>query len=618
MNKLYTAVLATFCLVLILFSSGFTQDNRDFPMQSQWEVFAVDRDDTPDYQAMLLLWIIPDEGLYTYAHDPGPAGFPTVLTITDDPAGGLEVFYPPGEEQPDPFDPSQISEVFPEERTPIFIPLPADVPLEGTLTTELSLLLCSDRNCWPVHKEIEFDLDGLDPAALDTAQEQDWWSRWQNAEPATQDPMPEMTFPSPEDMAVEDTRWGFETRSLTPGLEVDTFAKAALLAMIAGFILNFTPCVLPVISLKLRGMLSFEEGSGIKAQKRAFRKHNIFFALGMLIFFSILAVILSLTGMAWGQLFQSPGAIFVLGCIIFALSLSLFGLYDLPVIDLKSKSMTHDHWKNPNAEALSTGMLATFLATPCSGPFLGGVLAWTLTQPPMVIGLVLWSMGLGMALPYLLMAVFPFMLRFLPRPGPWTMYLEKILGFFLVATCIYLMSLIPEDMFIKALIMFLVIAFAAWMWGHWTSLNQSNLKRRAIRLSAIALIAIFAFFLFRPAPEHPVAWTPFEEQQFEEMLGQENILLKFTADWCPNCKFLEQTVLTYSFMAEKGPQYDLRFVRIDLTQPNPPGEEVLRALDSQSIPLVAIFSKDNPDSPLILRDMFTRGQIDRALQQELN
>ena len=616
MNKFSTQTALAFLAVLLFFSSGFTQDSRDFPMHSQWEVFAVDQEKTPAYQAMLLLWIIPDEGLYTYAHDPGPAGFPTVLTITDDPTERLEVFYPPGEEQPDPFDPSQTSEVFPEERTPIFIPLPADIPLEGTLTTELSLLLCSDRNCWPVHKKIEFDLDRVDPAALDTAQEQDWWSRWQNAEPATQDPMPEMAFPSPEDMAVDDTRWDFEVRSLTPGLEVDTLAKAALLAMIAGFILNFTPCVLPVISLKLRGMLSLEEGSGIDAQKRAFRKHNIFFALGMLIFFSVLAVVLSLTGMAWGQLFQSPGAILVLGCIIFALSLSLFGLYDLPVIDLKSK--TRDPWKNPNAEALSTGMLATFLATPCSGPFLGGVLAWTLTQPPAIIGIVLWSMGLGMALPYLLMALFPFMLRFLPRPGPWTMYLEKILGFFLLATCVYLMSLIPEDMFVKALIMFLVIAFAAWMWGHWTDLKQSNLRRRSIRLSALVLVALAAFLLFRPAHEHPVAWTPFEEQQFEEMLGRENILLEFTADWCPNCKFLEQTVFTPGFMAENAERYGLQFVRIDLTQPNPPGEEMLRALDSQSIPLVAIFSRDNPDSPLILRDMFTRSQIDQALEQELD
>ncbi|WP_291318582.1 cytochrome c biogenesis protein CcdA [Desulfonatronospira sp.] len=616
MNKFLIQVTVTFFAVLLFFSSGFTQDSRDFPMQSQWEAFAVDEDRTPEYQAMLLLWIIPDEGLYTYAHDPGPAGFPTVLSIKEDPTERLEGFYPPGEMQPDPFDPSTSSEIYPEERTPIFIPIPADVSLQGTLTIELSLLLCSDRNCWPVHKELSFDLDGLDLGALDTAQEQDWWSKWQDAGPATQDPIPEMAFPSPDDMAVDDTRWDFEVRSLTPGLEVDTLARAALLAMIAGFILNFTPCVLPVISLKLRGMLSLEEGSGVDAQKRAFRKHNIFFALGMLIFFSVLAVVLSLTGMAWGQLFQSPGAILILGCIIFALSLSLFGLYDLPVIDLKSK--TQDPWKNPSAEALSTGMLATFLATPCSGPFLGGVLAWTLTQPPIIIGIVLWSMGLGMALPYLLMAVFPFMLRFLPRPGPWTMYLEKILGFFLAATCVYLLSLIPEDMFVKALIMFLVIAFAAWMWGHWTDLTQSNLRRRSIRLSALVLVGLAAFMLFRPAPEHPVAWTPFEEQQFEEMLGRENILLEFTADWCPNCKFLEQTVLTPGFMAENAQRYNLRFVRIDLTQPNPPGEEMLRALDSQSIPLVAIFSRDNPESPLILRDMFTRGQIDRALEQELN
>ncbi len=612
MNKVRIGLIAVF-LLLLCAAGIYAQQGRNNPMQWGWEVLEMEPDDT-GYQAMLVFWVIPDEGIYTYAHDPGPAGYPTVLTIIGEPADSLKVFYPRGEEQPDPFDPSQLSEVFPEERTPIFIPLPADEAIPDEVLIELSLLLCSDRNCWPVHKQEILDLSGIDFQDLDMAREQDWWSKWKDAVPATRDPMPAMTFADPADMAVQETHWDFEVRSLTPGLEVDTFAKAALLAMIAGFILNFTPCVLPVISLKLRGMIAMEDGD-VKAQKRAFRKHNIFFALGMLIFFSVLAVILSLTGMAWGQLFQSPGAVFVLGCIIFALSLSLFGLYDLPVIDLKSKTM--DPWKNPNAEALSTGMLATFLATPCSGPFLGGVLAWTLTQPPMVIGLVLWSMGLGMALPYILMAIFPFMLRFLPRPGPWTMYLEKILGFFLLATCIYLMSLIPADMYIKALIMFLIIAFGAWMWGHWTSLNQSNIKRRSIRLAALTLIVLSALFLFRPTPDHPVAWAAFEKEQFREMLGEENILLEFTADWCPNCKFLEQTVLTPAFLAEKGPEYELRFVRVDLTHHHPDGEKLLRSLDSQSIPLVAIFSMDNPQSPLILRDMFTRNQLLQALEQEL-
>ncbi len=616
MKKICVLLIAIICLILFQLSSIPAQDqSRDFPMQTKWDAFAPDPEEYPEYQTLLVLWVIPDQNLYTYAHDPGPAGFPTVLTIVDEPAHDLNVFYPPGVEQPDPFDPDYLSMVYPWERTPLFIPLPGDMPLTGELRAELSLLICSDRNCWPVHKEVSYDLGMIEPDLLTSAMEQDWWPLWRDAEPAAVEAFPPMAFPDPEEIPVEDIVWDFEVRSIAPGLEVDTLARAALLAMIAGFILNFTPCVLPVISLKLRGMLTFEEGSGKKAQRRAFRKHNIFFALGMLIFFTFLAVLLSLTGMAWGQLFQSPAAIFVLGCIIFALSLSLFGLYDLPVIDLKAK--TADPWKNPNAEALSTGVLATFLATPCSGPFLGGVLAWTLTQPPLIIGLVLWSMGLGMALPYLLMAVFPFMMRFLPRPGPWTMYLEKILGFFLVATSIYLLSLIPQDMFIKAVIMFLIIAFAAWMWGHWTSLTQTNLKRRTIRFSALVLIAAGAFILFRPTPEHPVTWAEFEENRFEQMLGEQNILLEFTADWCPNCKFLERTVLTPDFLNQIGLEYDLYFVRIDLTLHNPPGERMLLALESRSIPLVAIFSKDRPQSPLILRDMFTRGQLERALEQEL-
>lgn len=586
------------------------------PAQTQWESFKLPDGHLPGHQGLLVFKIIPDQGIYTYSNDPGPAGYPTKLSMLGELSDHLQVYYLRGEIRPDPFDPTELSSVY-LGATPIFIPIADEVDKNNVLQARASFLLCSDRNCWPVNTNIEYDLSQLDFSSAAMADEQSWWTRWLNAVPEGSGG----SEVSPSISEITDARlsmneYEFDTRSFTPGLEVSNIAMASILAMLAGLVLNFMPCVLPVISLKLRGMIPDDSNAqSSAAKKRAFRIHNLCFAAGMLVFFIILAVVISVTGMAWGQIFQNPMAIVVLGAIVFGLGLSLFGLYDLPIIDLKSGSKTGN--KNPNIEAFSTGMLATLLATPCSGPFLGGVLAWALTQPPATIAFVLLCVGVGMASPYILMFIFPFMVRYLPKPGNWTFYLEKGLGFLLMATCIYLVTLLPETLIMEALILFWVIGLGAWMWGKWTSLSQTRLKRSSIRAAALVLIIVSSFLLFKPGAQYSVTWVNFDEQKFNSLWGEENFLVEFTADWCPNCKFLEKTVLTPAYMETILEQHDLLFLRVDLTYQNPAGEAMLRALDSMSIPLVAVFTRDNPQSPLILRDLFTRKQLMKALDQEL-
>ena len=117
----------------------------------------------------------------------------------------------------------------------------------------------------------------------------------------------------------------------------------------------------------------------------------------MALYFLVLSVIIAVMGIVWGQIFQQPAAIISLTALVFALSLSLFGVYDLPLIDLKGKARGVTY--HPRLEFFITGILATILATPCSGPFLGGVLAWALIQPPEIIVLVLSCIGFGMVSP---------------------------------------------------------------------------------------------------------------------------------------------------------------------------------------------------------------------------
>jgi len=186
----------------------------------------------------------------------------------------------------------------------------------------------------------------------------------------------------------------FVPRFFAPVLEVTGLFKAAALAFLAGLILNCMPCVLPVVSLKLSGLLALCGDEGPRERRRILREHNAFFALGIVVYFLVLSAILGVFGLAWGQMFQSPSLAVVVAVVMFAMSLSLFGVFHLPVVDLRLPTGGRRHTRRG---AFLAGALATLLATPCSGPFLGGVLAWTVLQPLPVIMTVFATIGLGMA-----------------------------------------------------------------------------------------------------------------------------------------------------------------------------------------------------------------------------
>jgi thiol:disulfide interchange protein DsbD len=589
------------CLVLLTlaFPAGAWADE---PYRITLQAYRTDNAEAP---VLAVLTLTPSPDWHAYGNIQGPSGFPTEVRATRD-GTVVSPLYPQPTPGADPLDPSLTVDLY-DGPTPFFVPL-AGGP--SKVVVQIKALLCSATTCQPLKEELELVITLTD--ALPPAEQQDWWPRFLQATPG-----PAADLGVEPDISNEGTQTAavrtFTPRYFAPGLEVHTLSKAAALAFLAGLILNFMPCVLPVITLKLRAFIPAAD-SVPKSQRQAFRTHNLFFALGMMLYFLILAGIIAVTGMAWGQIFQEPAAIITLTAIVFALSLSLFGVYDLPLIDLKGKAKGVVH--HPRLESFTTGVLATILATPCSGPFLGGVLAWALIQPPDIIALVLSCIGLGMASPYLAMFLFPGLYRFLPKPGAWTLHLERILGFLLAATCVYLFGLLPTSEYVSVLILLWTIALAAWIWGKWTNLSQNRLRRWSVRGIAIALVVLAAAFLFRPEG-HPDPWKNFDMVQFDSLRGQENLILDFTADWCPNCKFLEKTVLTPEKSAKFAEEHNAVLMRVDLTRHDPQLMALLESLGSKSIPILAIFPKDNPGSPLVLRDLFTSGQLKEALNQEL-
>lgn len=598
--KSKSLILSFFGLLLLVLPS-WASDN---PYTIKVEAYATN---AQDYPIVAVLNLIPVEGWHFYGSTQGSSGFPTKVQghLNDH---ELSALYPPSTPGPDPMDPSIVVDLY---MGPTFFFLPVPSLGDEEMWIVFDALLCSNTACWPVHEELGLLLPHWD--TLPKIEDQPWYPLFTQAQPDHNSAsVMEHDALSHEDHVTP--LHEFQPRYFSPGLEVKTLSKAAILAFLAGLILNFMPCVLPVITLKLRSFIPTVDRV-TDHQRQAFTMHNIWFALGMMVYFLVLAAIISATGMVWGQIFQKPGAIITLTAIVFALCLSLFGIYDLPLIDLKGT--VRDTARHPKLESFTTGVLATILATPCSGPFLGGVLAWALIQPPQIIALVLSCVGLGMASPYLVMAMFPGMYKYLPRPGAWTIHLERFLGFLLAGTCVYLMSLLPVSLYLQVLILLWIIAVGAWIWGKGTNLSQSLGRRWSIRGSVVVVIAVSAVFLFQSGQKiNP--WMPFDWSNFEQHLGQDNMIVEFTADWCPNCKFLEKAVLTPERSVRLARRYGAKLYQVDLTRHDPKLMALLDSLGSKSIPILAIFSKDQPDSPLILRDLFTSGQLESALEKELH
>ncbi|SKA87328.1 thiol:disulfide interchange protein DsbD [Paucidesulfovibrio gracilis DSM 16080] len=596
----------------------------DEPFQVSFATYALSTADESTGPAhLIVLTLTPKDGWYAYAGDhPGPVGRPPQITAQTLPENtSLVPYLPPGQDKPDPFDSQRTMRVYPGS-TPLFLPLPGGTDSVDRVQIRLRLSLCQDTKCRETVVNMVYPMEKLDGATLPQAQEQPWWPQYEAARQlGPQRPNQTTTMPvfaPPTDQTAspiresDATRWNLSPRSAAPTLEVGGLITALALGLLAGLILNFMPCVLPVVSLKLSGLLaggSLEETD----KRRAFREHNIYFSLGVLSWFAFLAALLAATGMAWGEIFQSPLLVTILSAVVLALALSLFGVFTLPVVDLKLDTKT----SRPEAQAFFTGVLATLLATPCSGPFLGGVLGWALWRPVYEVMLVFLCVGLGMSLPYLTMALFPGLSRHFPRPGAWTGYVERGAGFFLLATVAYLVNILPEEALTGALVLLWCTALASWLWGLGGP-AASRSKRLWVRLSALLLAVVAVAWLAIPRPTTQ-SWVEFHPDDLQKRLGRELIVADFTADWCPTCKFLEQTVLVDQQLQRWAEEFNATFVRVDLTEDDPEAEALLRALNSRSIPLLAIFPQgEHANSPIVLRDIFTTRGIDAALKQAQN
>ncbi len=596
---------------------------------------------------VVALWIDVAEGYHAYAHDE-TSGRPLQVAVQTTPPSETqpEILCPPGVYKPDPLNPGQRVRVL-NGKFPLFIcPKPlADGQWPSQLDVRLSLLLCSTSRCVPWDAPVQVTLDSLATlpdmelfpevskyfaqavAVPQVPLQNELEKRAQNAPSDSASGLARLGLSKQKHIqnAVSDSQgqgtlpqasFVFSPRAFQQGVEPRALGPALVFGLLAGLALNVMPCVLPVLTIKITSLLALGGHDSPESRKRHFRRYAIGFAAGILVWFACLAVLMRVAGLAWGGLFQIDSLVFGLMVLVFLLALSLFDVFILPVPGIRQGQKRHEA---SGGEAFLFGLTVTLLATPCSGPLLGGVLAWSALQTPLIQGTVIMSAGVGMAMPYLLMSLWPGMADRLPRPGAWMRDMERIAGFFLMGTVIYLLSILPEWQWLAALVTLLVSAACAWAWERWAGLYASRARRIVITVGCAVCIAGMSWWALTPPAVSNVVWNPFAKEDFFQRLGKEAMLVEFTADWCPTCKVLEKTVLGSDMLQTLAKQYGLRLIRVDLTEGNHDSEAFLRSLDSVSIPLVALFpAGEKAREPMLLRDLFTSGQLESLVKLTSN
>ncbi|HTO93114.1 MAG TPA: thioredoxin family protein [Bacteroidota bacterium] len=410
-------------------------------------------------------------------------------------------------------------------------------------------------------------------------------------------------------------------------------------ALLGGVLLNIMPCVLPVIALKVFGLVRMAGDEPAKVKRL-----GVSFAAGILASFLALAAVVILLQFAgqqvgWGFQFQEPRFVIAMAALVFAFGLSLFGVFEitLPGAAVTGISAVVAARKgNGYGASFGEGVFATVLATPCTAPFLGSALGFAFAQPWWTILLIFTCVAIGMALPYLVLTSRPAWIRFLPKPGAWMVSAQQLMGFLMMATLLWLLYVLGKQMGMEAVIwtgaFLLCVGLACWLVGRYATLTASR-RTWWVTWTAALLIVVggYLFFLVsvldlntalavqngtttQPNSGDGIAWTQFSLAGLDEDLrGNRPVFLDFTAEWCLTCKVNEKTVLGTRDVIDRFRSMNILPVRADWTNRNPDITKLLAKFGRSGVPLYVVFPPGKPDSAIVLPEVITSGIVLDAL-----
>lgn len=420
-----------------------------------------------------------------------------------------------------------------------------------------------------------------------------------------------------------------------------TFVLMLLAAFAGGLILNLMPCVLPVLSLKVFDFV--QRAAPRNKGKGGVFAHGLAFAAGTVAtFWALAGLLIALRrggeGLGWGYQLQSPTFVVILCALFMFFALHLFGVFEVGYLFTR---VARGHEREGLGGSFLAGVTATLVATPCTGPFMGTAMAYAFTQNTVTALLVFTALGLGMASPYLLLAGFPGLARFLPKPGAWMEHLKQFMGFPLLATVAWLAWVFGRQEGIDAMAMLLVLmvaaGLAAWILGKWMALHRPGHVRLTAFLVALAVFApALAWVLYDvhgnarqenarhggagasfegDAVSGPgeIAWKKFTPETLAALRAEGRpVFIDFTADWCITCKVNERVALSKPEVAAAFAHQDVAALKADWTNSDEAVTKALEGYGRNSIPLYVYYPAGS-DRFQILPQVLTPSIVMKAL-----
>ena len=402
-----------------------------------------------------------------------------------------------------------------------------------------------------------------------------------------------------------------------------------LSALFGGLILNLMPCVLPVLSLKLFSLIK---------QSRESRKRLL--VLGTSTTLGILASFWALAGIVaavkagggnagWGMQFQSAGFIAFMVVILSAFAMSFFGVFEIWLPGSATTKMDKAGRKQGFWGAFFTGALLVLLSTPCSAPFLGTAMGFAFTASTPVLFLFFTAAGVGLALPYMLVSVFPKVLKAFPKPGAWMVTLQKIMGVLLLGTVAWLLWVVHEQagnvgvgIFAAISLLSIAMSFAI---GNIAPPGVAFFREVLSVGSAVVILAVIWFALASPKFEAEVdaifkarsvqlitedGWYRYTPELIEELAKSgRTVFIDATADWCLTCKANEAAVLNRDDFKHAMDSLNVARVKADWTRETPEVTALLRSMGKSGVPAYAIYPAGDASKQIVLPELLTTDGI---------
>lgn len=373
-------------------------------------------------------------------------------------------------------------------------------------------------------------------------------------------------------------------------------------ALLGGLILNLMPCVLPVLAMKMGSILHLEN-----RDKKVIRKQFSVSVLGILVSFWALALFMtglrySQEALGWGIQFQSPWFIGFMVLVTAIFTANLFGLFELRLSSNMNTKMATAGGQGYSRHFWE-GAFATLLATPCSAPFLGTAVAYALIAPLNELWLIFTALGIGMSLPWILVAIFPSIAKALPKPGKWMNRLRVVLGFMMLLSSIWLITLLiphlgmPIVMAIFGVIALLLLLAIARHYG----------KKTVFISAIIALFLAGSTYLFVEQPasqtlagQDSIDWQPLSEEAIHQALADnKRVFVDVTADWCVTCKANKYNVLLRDEIQAALSAPDVVALRGDWTKPSDKITQFLKQRGQVAVPFNQIYGPGHKDGMVL-------------------